>query len=202
MQSKVVRNKEATKQRLIDAISALLRKNGFKALGINAIAREAGVDKVLIYRYFGGLSELLDAYAQDSDFWWTVDELITETDEQVKAMSLPEFLSLLLKRHIRALKQRPLTQEIMAWELVESNELTRAVALVRSARGFALMKRVRQIFDEAAGVDIENILGILGAAVNYLALKTRQATDEDKQLKEWQHLEKSIDKMLSSLVAD
>ena len=202
MQSKVVRNKEATKQRLIDAISALLRKNGFKALGINAIAREAGVDKVLIYRYFGGLSELLDAYAQDSDFWWTVDELITETDEQVKAMSLPEFLSLLLKRHIRALKQRPLAQEIMAWELVESNELTRAVALVRSARGFALMKRVRQIFDEAAGVDIENILGILGAAVNYLALKTRQATDEDKQLKEWQHLEKSIDKMLSSLVAD
>ncbi|MBL4762286.1 MAG: TetR/AcrR family transcriptional regulator [Gammaproteobacteria bacterium] len=196
-----MRNKAATKQRLIDAISALLQKNGFKALGINAIARQAGVDKVLIYRYFDGLPGLLDAYAQDSDFWWTVDELIPETDEQVKVMSLPEFLSLLLKRHIRALKRRPLTQEIMAWELVESNELTRAVALLRSARGFALLKRVRQHFDEAAVVDIENILGILGAAVNYLALKTRQATDADKQQKEWQNLENSIDNMLSRLVA-
>ena len=46
--------------------------------GINAIARQAGCDKVLIYRYFDNLDGLLQRVADNNDLWWTVDEIITE----------------------------------------------------------------------------------------------------------------------------
>ncbi len=52
-QTSGTRSKETTRLRLISAVGTLLARQGFNALGINAVAEEAGVDKVLIYRYFG-----------------------------------------------------------------------------------------------------------------------------------------------------
>jgi AcrR family transcriptional regulator len=53
-----------TEQRLLDAVGALLAEAGFSALGVNALARRAGVNKSLIYRYYGGMDGLLRAYAE------------------------------------------------------------------------------------------------------------------------------------------
>jgi hypothetical protein len=53
------RDRAATEERILAAVGQVLARDGFGAIGVNAIAREAGVDKVLIYRYFGGLPELL-----------------------------------------------------------------------------------------------------------------------------------------------
>ncbi len=44
-------------------------------MGVNALAREAGFDKVLIYRYFGDLDGVYRAFAAQSDFWWTLGEM-------------------------------------------------------------------------------------------------------------------------------
>jgi len=60
----MARDSTKTKERLLEAVDDVLARDGFNGLGINALAREAGVDKVLIYRYFGGLSGLLKAYAE------------------------------------------------------------------------------------------------------------------------------------------
>lgn len=62
------RDKETTKLRLIGAVGSLLAREGFGSLGVNALATEAGVDKVLIYRYFGGMDNLLAAFGRSSDF--------------------------------------------------------------------------------------------------------------------------------------
>lgn len=61
----MVRDKEETKARILAAVGKLLAESGFRSLGVNAIAREAGVDKVLIYRYFEGLPSLLRCFAQE-----------------------------------------------------------------------------------------------------------------------------------------
>ena len=47
----MTRDKEETKARILAAVGKLLAASGFRQLGINAIAREAQVDKVLIYQY-------------------------------------------------------------------------------------------------------------------------------------------------------
>ena len=48
-----------TEQKILQALGQVLLEQGFPAVGINAVARQAGCDKVLIYRYFNGLEGLL-----------------------------------------------------------------------------------------------------------------------------------------------
>ena len=79
------RDKEATKAKLIKAAGQVMARDGFAKMGVNAVAREANVDKVLIYRYFGGLEGLIKAYAEDGDFWPGVEELIAEPEAIYRA---------------------------------------------------------------------------------------------------------------------
>lgn len=195
------RNRERTKQRILEAVGALLAESGFKGIGINAIARRAGIDKVLIYRYFGGLPELLEAYAHESDFWWTIDEIVQEGDEALQGQGPAAYITVLLRRHLQALQRRPLTQEIMAWELTEANELTRTVALVRAARGHALVRRVRALYPEEDLWYLEGVLGLLGAGINYLVLRTRHeprpAEGQAGHEADWLYLQRVIERLLT-----
>jgi AcrR family transcriptional regulator len=56
-----MKNRACTEQRLIDAVKCIVRKEGFNGLGVNKVAREAGVSKCLIYRYFGSFEHLLSS---------------------------------------------------------------------------------------------------------------------------------------------
>jgi len=57
---KWTRNRALTKHRLLQALATVLAEEGFDGLGINRIAEQAGVSKVLIYRYFGSLTGLFE----------------------------------------------------------------------------------------------------------------------------------------------
>ena len=183
-----------TEQRILQAVQTLLLEEGFPAVGINAIARTAGCDKVLIYRYFNGFDGLLQRFAEGHDLWWRADEIILENMDEISQYSLPEYLNLLLKRHINAVRERPLTQEIMAWEMSASNPLTRALNKTRTEQGMLLVKTVRQYFHNPS-IDIGGILGIFGAAINYLVMRTRHSESEF-QTEEWWRLENTISSLL------
>ncbi|MEG0647254.1 MAG: TetR/AcrR family transcriptional regulator, partial [Bacteroides sp.] len=51
----VERDREATEKRLIDTIGQMVAEQGFEKIGINAVAAQSGVSKILIYRYFGSV---------------------------------------------------------------------------------------------------------------------------------------------------
>ncbi|HEX7435576.1 MAG TPA: helix-turn-helix domain-containing protein, partial [Caldimonas sp.] len=70
------RNRSETTARILGAVGEVLARDGFGALGVNAVAKHAGVDKVLIYRYFGGMPELLRAWGESGRFWPGLDELL------------------------------------------------------------------------------------------------------------------------------
>ena len=184
-----------TEQRLLSAVETLLLEQGFPAVGVNAVARAAGCDKVLIYRYFGGFDGLLERFAEERDLWWRLDEIIEEDMDRISQYSLPQYLELLLRRHIQALRKRPLTQELLAWELSADNPLTRALHRQRSERGHLLVKEIRRYFQQP-GIDIGGILGIFGAAINYLVIRTRHRHSEYEK-EEWWRLEQSIAGLLS-----
>ena len=50
------RDRQKTERAILDAVGTLVARRGMGGVGINAVAREAQCDKVLIYRYFGDLS--------------------------------------------------------------------------------------------------------------------------------------------------
>ena len=54
-----MKNRMQTERKLIDAVDYFVKTKGFGGLGVNKVAKQAGVSKVLIYRYFGNLEKLL-----------------------------------------------------------------------------------------------------------------------------------------------
>ncbi len=195
------RDREATRARLIAAVGSLLAREGFKGLGVNAVAREAGVDKVLIYRYFGGLSELIAAFGREGNFWPSIKELCGGDIEAYGRLSVPEQLSRLGRSFIQAIRSRPLTQEILAWEMVERNELTVELETIRENT----MMNFFDLFFPASnkGPDIAAVGAIIGAGVSYLVTRGRQVSiynGVDLQSEAgWRRLERTIDTIIEGL---
>ncbi len=192
----MARSRLKTEQRILEAVGRLLLEQGYPAVGINAIARQAGCDKVLIYRYFGGFDELLLAFAETTTLWWEVDEIITESAADCAAIPLHEYLQILLDRYVAALEARPLALEIMAWEMSAQNNLTQALARTRSERGMELVKRIRAYYRQP-NIDIGGILGVFGAAINYLVIRTRRQSQQYKT-EEWWRLQQTIAKLMQA----
>ena len=57
------RDSQATRRRILDALGRMIVEGGLAKVGVNALARDAGCDKVLIYRYFGDLDGVYQAFA-------------------------------------------------------------------------------------------------------------------------------------------
>lgn len=52
---------EVRRRQVLDAALRLLSRSGYSALSVEAIAREAGVSKTVVYDTYGGLDQLLQA---------------------------------------------------------------------------------------------------------------------------------------------
>lgn len=59
------RDRQASERKILVAAMELFATEGPARFGVNPVARAAGIDKVLIYRYFGDAGALLLAIAQE-----------------------------------------------------------------------------------------------------------------------------------------
>ena len=169
------RDREATKRLLMDAVGRVLARQGFRAVKVNTVAREAGVDKVLIYRYFDGLPGLVAAFSRQGDFWPGLEELVGGEVEAFLSLPVAERMVTAARNYLRGILARPLTQEIMAWRFLEHNELTRALDDVRAVTGTRLLELV-EAGGTAPDVDWQAFNAVLGAAINHLAVRVRLET--------------------------
>ncbi|MGD1934619.1 MAG: TetR/AcrR family transcriptional regulator [Candidatus Phaeomarinobacter sp.] len=162
------RDRDATRKRFIAAAGRVLARDGFAKLGVNTIAAEAKADKVLIYRYFGGLQGLMEAYAADGDFWPSADELL---EGIATNLSGAEAAAQMFRNYRIALADRPLTLEILAWETIERNEITAILESQRSNASAELINRLADRSPAHEGLEIGATL--IAAALSYLIVRSR-----------------------------
>ena len=166
------RDRKATEQRILEAVEAVLAKEGFSAIGVNKIAQQAKVDKVLIYRYFGGLPELLRAFGERGNFWPTIEELFPDLDA-LKAQPLSQLLEVFLSRFIDALRTRPLTIEILAMEIDTPNELSGVLDEVREEWG----RHVAGVLGENEhpnSLELNINISLVLAGIQYFLIRARK----------------------------
>ncbi|QEW20138.1 pyrimidine utilization regulatory protein R [Marinibacterium anthonyi] len=166
------RNRQQTKDRILTALQAILLRDGFNGVSITSVAHEAGVDKVLIYRYFGRIDDLLTAFGQHADFWPSVDEVLSPDND---ILAPAERLASFFNRFVEALRARPMTIEILAMEIGAPNPLTAALDATREAWGREVADRL------AVGLDMPHrrlatIVTLLVCGIQFLGLRAR-ATD-------------------------
>lgn len=197
------RDRAGTERTIIDAAKAVLVERGFSAFGVNAIAREAGCDKQLIYRYFGGLDGLVEMLGREMSEQF--GELLAPPDPEPCA-SYAAFIEHMLLQLLAAFRKSDLLLRIAAWEIADPSPVTRQLAL---ARGQALAQWVRQqrgTIQPPAGLDVGAINATLIAAVQHLALAgpavgefggMRLKTDED-----WERIATTLRAMVRAVYSD
>jgi AcrR family transcriptional regulator len=176
-----MRNVELTKKRLIKASGEILATQGFTKFGINAVARKAGVNKALIYRYFGDMDGLVTAYASESDFWPAIDELLENIKNQNMPLNMEQQIRQILLNYWHALERRPETLAVMAWEIVERNQLTAILEEHREKSSMLLGQHIYQqlirgdyVVDHNIQQKLPSLMAITGASIHYLLLRKRQ----------------------------
>lgn len=158
------RDSRRTRRAILDAAARLLARDGFQRFGVSAVAREAGVDKVLIYRYYGGAADLLRALASEGGIFPDLALLLPpELSDSPRALARHALLE-----YARWLRRHPYALSLFRWELLESNELTAQLAACREDFARALLARLS--FD--ASIDLPALAAILAAGVTMLCLRT------------------------------
>ena len=167
------RNRRQTEAKLRQAVEDLLVEGGFSALTPSAVGQRAGVNKMLIYRYFGDLPGLVRSIAYAEDFFPTFDALRGDlTVAELLALPVSRRAALIIDRNARVLMARPVVLELMVWELVERNELTAIMEEAREALGLRLMA---ELFPDVADKQmLQAFSALLSAGVTYLALRRRK----------------------------
>jgi len=166
------RDAEDTKTRILSALGRIIVRDGLGGVGVNALAREAGADKVLIYRYFADLDGVYEAYAEQGDFWWTCDILVAGIDPA--RVSLRKTVKLCLRRHAEELRRRPVTLAVLAAEPALRTPLVVALEGVRERRALELNAWIAAHYEVPRRLDLEAISLLVGAAINYLAARSRK----------------------------
>lgn len=196
------RDREKTERTILDAMGRIILRDGIAGVGINAVAREAGADKVLIYRYFGDLDGLYRAYAESGDFWWTVEDMLAAADG---AATLADALKAGLRQHAAEMRKRPVTLAVFAAEPANRTALVVALEEVRERRSLELMKAIAARYGVPDNVDIPALIALLAAAIDYLLARARTIRVyggvEIKTEQNWERLFATIDAMIDGALA-
>ncbi|MDR0228564.1 MAG: TetR/AcrR family transcriptional regulator [Flavobacteriaceae bacterium] len=161
------RNKERSKERLIEAVGTILRTKGYGALKVNNIATTAGLDKKLIYNYFGGVEQLLDEYLKSQYFWSNVDDskVIGHVEDGGKEVGKQ-----LLSAQYDFVAQNKEFQRLLLWQLSEEREIFEKILNKQEEIGESLFKAVSDKYFEDKATDFRALMAILISGAYYLNL--------------------------------
>lgn len=165
---KRIKDRAATEKSIFNAAKTLLAEEGFQGFGVNAVARRAGCDKQLIYRYFGGLEGLVEAIGADLGTW--VKDRIPEDTGGMFLLTYGDLMERLALLFMDALRDDPLVCKIIAWEVSENTPQVKSLADARAKALAKWLERMRGSLAAPKGVDTAPINAVLFAAIQHLVI--------------------------------
>ena len=166
--------RQKTENAILDGFERALTKHGIAKLGVNAVMREAGVAKPMLYDYFGDLSGLAEAWVERRGIWpGQHDGFLPDLAEEAKRIDPHQRIKDLFLQFANALRQNPVALEILAADLSGSDELGNAMHALRQkwsdSLGTELLKSI-----SPEQLDIEKFTTVFYPAIVYLALRSRR----------------------------
>ncbi len=165
-----IRDKERTKQKLVDAVGKILRKDGFSGLGVNKVAEVAKVNKRLIYEYFKSLDNLTRIYLKTVDFW-DLQNNAQERYAEAEILTKEKVLNL-LKGNYDFFSNSIEMQKVVLWGISEKNKTIRALTDEREEFGKKLFELSDKTFANTP-IDFRALNTILVSATYYMVLHAK-----------------------------
>lgn len=162
-------DREETEKRLIAAFDRVWTRDGIQGLGVNAVLKEAGVGKALLYRYFGDFVGLAKAWARTESF-------LPAAAEAAPGLTAGERHVQLALAYAAALRSRPKTREVLAVELLRSSPITEALDEIRVRFGRE-MRRYAAASGAGDSNDAYALSFFVTAALTYLSMRADHVPD-------------------------
>lgn len=192
-ENKTEKDREATEKRLLEAVGEIIEEKGFEHVGINAVAAKADVSKMLIYRYFGSIEELIAQYIAKNDYWINTPTELPTLDK------LNDYLKSMFRNQIKQLRDNEIINRLYRWELNSNNPIVNELREKREINGTGLVEAVSRLTGTNKD-DVASIATLITAAISYLAILEQQwdvyngikiQTDEG-----WEKLAVGIDNLI------
>ncbi|WP_313617844.1 TetR/AcrR family transcriptional regulator [Agrobacterium sp.] len=193
-----IKDRAATEKMIFNAAKSLLAEEGFQGFGINAVARRAGCDKQLIYRYYGGLEGLVDAIGEDLGSW--VKDRIPEDTGGMFLLTYGDLMEKLALYFMEALRGDPLVCKIVAWEVSDNSAQVKRLAEARAKSLAKWLERMKGSLAAPKGVDTTTVNAVLFGAIQHLVISA--ATSEQfagvplKTAKDWEKIEVAVKRLV------
>ena len=158
-----MKSREQTECKILEAVASIVESDGFEKLGINTIALKANVSKMLIYRYFGGLEELVAQFIMQKDYWANTDTLI------LNPHSVGDSIKSMFRNQIEQLRNDVTLRRLCRWEMSCHNASIDWLRDKREENGCNLIKVVSRLTG-CSNSEVASLASILSASISYLTL--------------------------------
>lgn len=198
--SGAIKDKERTKLKLLKAVGDVFKEYGFNGLTMKRVVERAGVDRRLIYDYFGGFDTLVETYLRGKDYWYGfsggMEELVADNQE-THARQLAQTIVL---NQLENFYQNEELQQIIRWQLSENSPVMHDLCIEREKIGSELFKLTDPFF-EGSTVDLRAVVALLIGGIYSMVLhaKTAQTTFCEIDLNSDEGMER-IRKALSKII--
>lgn len=163
-----IRNKERSKKKFLDAVGKILKTKGYAALKINDIATIAGVDKKMIYNYFGGMDGLMDEYIRSQDYW---SKVTVEEIEKIKPKIDDGgriFMEEMLLSQFDYVYNNKEAQKLLLWRLSEPRKSLAKLTANQEQNGEYIFKLMMDSHFGENAQELRSIMAILVSGLYYL----------------------------------
>jgi AcrR family transcriptional regulator len=190
------RDRERTKGKILKAVGEVIEQYGTDKVGVNLIARTAGVNKVLIYRYFGGVDGLMEQYVKTGEYTSTtsleyIDNFVSPAPEDRGRVWAEVFLTFM-----RDLRARKATRDLLRWEIGAGR------SALTDARDEVAVRWMEKIGPIQTCPDTNALLALVLGGVYYATLAADyrpKLGDIDLQTEEgWERIERALESILTS----
>ncbi len=191
-------DREETERSLIAAFDRVWSREGIHGLGVNAVLKEAGLGKALLYRYFGDFVGLARAWAEGETFLPKPPALAGAAEPDRRRPQVAVALA-----YARALRARPKTRELLIVELLRTSPVTDALDDMRARFG----REMRDFVTAAGAPEGEDAFALsffVTAAMTYLALRADAVPDYyglklDREA-DWDRIEQMLERLTARVL--
>jgi len=191
------RDRERTKGKILKAVGEVIEQHGTEKVGVNLIARTAGVNKVLIYRYFESVDGLMEQYVKSGEYTSTMGDEYIENLNSVPPEERGQVLTELMHTFMSDLRERKATRDLLRWEIGTGK------TMLSDARNQVATRIVEKVGDLPNYKDTTALLAFLSAGIYYMTISADyrdKMIDVDLHSDEgWKRIETVIHRIITTI---
>ena len=191
------RDRERTKGKILKAIGEVIEQFGTEKVGVNLIARTAGVNKVLIYRYFDSVDGLMEQYVKSGEYASTAGDDYIENIEPIAPIDRGKAMTDLMLTFLKDLRDRKATRDLLRWEIGTGK------SMLSDTRNDVANRLLMKIGDLPNFADTRALMAFVTAGIYYMTIAadfrgTMMEIDLNSD-EGWSRIENVIGKIISDV---